>query len=148
MPVARRVSGHCWETSLAAPAANDYRCLAANQILDPCFVSPADHAMHKPSTLACFTDPWSKAVQLHTRRLPKSQPLKTSPWAVVLADGKRCVAGTGTSPFVKGVGLDYWCGHRDAAALRALQTRHVTALVGHVGGSTLDHVPVRTIWRG
>jgi hypothetical protein len=148
VPVARRVRGHCWETSLAAPAANDYRCLAANQILDPCFVSPAGHAKHRSSTLACFTDPWSKAVQLHVRRLPKAHPLTRRPWAVVLTSGQRCVAVTGTSPFVAGVGLDYWCGGGEAVALRNLHTRHVTALVGHVRGSTLRHISVQTIWRG
>jgi hypothetical protein len=148
VPVGKRVSGRCWESSLAAPATDDYRCLSANQILDPCFASPASHPKHAPQTLACFTDPWSKATQLRVRRLPKPQPMSSRPWAVVLVGGQRCVAGTGTATFVAGVGLDYSCGARVGIALRDMQAQQVTAVLGHVGGSTLRHVKVQAIWRG
>lgn len=142
-----RTSGHCWETSLAAPASNTYRCLAQNRILDPCFASSSNSARHNV-TLACLADPWSKAVLLHAHRLPNSMPLTTRPWAVVLASGQRCVAATGTAPFVAGVGLDYACGHGTAAALRDVDAAQVLAVVGHVGGHSLQHTVVRTIWRG
>jgi hypothetical protein len=142
--VRQRVRGHCWEISLAAPAPDTYRCLAGNRILDPCFAPPTGAA----KTLACFADPWSKAVVLAVHRLPKAPPVATRPWAVVLGNGKRCVAATGTAPFVAGVGLDYSCGGGTAAALRNVSGKRVTALVGSVGGSTLRRTSVRTIWRG
>lgn len=146
VPIAQRVRGHCWETSLAAPGRNDYRCLSANQILDPCFARASD-AKHGSRTLECLADPWSKAVELRVSQLPKSPPMTTRPWAIVLASGQRCIAATGTATFVAGVGLDYNCSGGVAAALRDLQARQVTALVGHAGGSTLRHTTVRTIWR-
>jgi hypothetical protein len=66
----------------------------------------------------------------------------------VLASGQRCVAATGTAAFVAGVALDYSCGHGVNAALRNADAKQVRALVGHVGGHSLTHTTVRTIWRG
>jgi hypothetical protein len=145
--VKSRTQGHCWETSLAAPDSSTYRCLAQNQILDPCFASPTASAHHATS-LACVANPWAKAVLLAVHRLPKPTPLTTRPWAVVLAHGQRCVAATGTAAFVAGVALDYSCGHGVNAALRNADAKQVRALVGHVGGHSLTHTTVRTIWRG
>jgi hypothetical protein len=146
-PVQGHASGHCWEISLAAPAPDAYRCLAANRILDPCFAPPTASAKHATS-LACFANPWGKAILLQVHRLPKGAPLTTRPWAILLANGARCVAATGTAPFVAGVGLDYACGHGSAAALRNVDAKQVRALVGRVGGSSLKHTAVRTLWRG
>jgi len=147
-PVARRVSGHCWETSLAAPTNGTYRCLAGNTILDPCFHA-ANASRAKGTTLACFTDPWSKATVLTlTQRLPRSTPLPARPWAVVLGTGVRCVASTGTAPFVHGVGLGYACDNGTAAALRDTGSAHVHALVGRTGDHRLARTAVTTLWRG
>lgn len=150
-PVSSHTSGYCWETSLAAPAAGSYRCLAANTILDPCFApqtatTPAQH--HAARTLACFSSPWSKAVVLTVhRRLPSSGAELDRPWAVVLAGGAHCVAATGTAPFVAGVGLDYSCDDGTAAALRGAGTQ-VHALVGRPDAHSLRRVTVTDVWRG
>jgi hypothetical protein len=144
-PISRHTSGHCWEISLAAPAAASYRCLAANTILDPCF-APTSTA--RPITLACYASPWSKAVALTVhRKLPKGSAAATRPWAVTLAGGTRCVAGTGTAPFVSGVGLGYRCTDGTAAALRGAGA-HIRALVGRSGGHSLHRVVVTDLWRG
>jgi eukaryotic-like serine/threonine-protein kinase len=142
--VGHRTSGHCWEGSLAAPAATTYRCLAGNAILDPCFASAA--AAH-PAKVACFTDPWSKATLLTlTHRLPSQHQPPARPWAAVLADGARCIAATGTAPFVHGVGLGYACSDGTWAALRGVGSSHVHALVGREGGHTLHRTSVTTLW--
>lgn len=144
-PVSKRTTGHCWEVSLAAPASRSYRCLAANTILDPCF---APQGAARPITLACYASPWSKAVLLTVhRRLPKTGGVPSRPWAVTLAGGTRCVAATGTAPFVAGVGLGYRCADGSAAALRGTGA-HVRALVGRSGGHSLRHVAVTDLWRG
>jgi hypothetical protein len=147
VPVQGHATGHCWEISLAAPAPDAYRCLAANRILDPCFAPPTSSAK-KGTSLACFRNPWAKAVLLHVHRLPRGIPMTTRPWAVLLATGEKCVAATGTAPFVAGVGLDYACGHGTAAALRDVDAKQVRALVGRVGENSLKHTTVRTLWRG
>jgi hypothetical protein len=145
--VRHRVRGHCWESSLAAPASDSYRCLAGNAILDPCFTSSASTT--RPATLACFTSPWSKATVLRlTHKLPAPQQLPDRPWAVVLAKGTRCVAATGTAPFVRGVGLGYQCADGTWAALRGVHSAHVHALVGRENGHTLTRTSVTTLWRG
>lgn len=149
VPVAKRLSGHCWEISLAAPTAHTYRCLAGNQILDPCFV-----AAPKAGSLACFADPWAKAALLRlTEPLPKSRlgANMPRPWALVLAADSgplRCVAVTGTAPFVNGVGLSYACGNGSYAALRTSPAGKASALVGRPNGHVLHSVPVATIWQG
>jgi hypothetical protein len=141
--------GHCWTTSIAVPdAARAYRCLSANQILDPCF-APATPS--KPLEVACIADPWSEAQVLRlTGTLPKpgaGGDGGARPWAFVLGNGARCVAATGMVPEIRGVNLDYHCRNgRDAGALntnRALDT----AAYGDRRGQTLDRVSVTTIWR-
>lgn len=141
--------GHCWTTSIAVPdTAGAYRCLSANQILDPCF-APAKPS--KPLEVACIADPWSQAQVLRlTGKLPKRGPGGggARPWALVLDNGARCVAATGMVPEIRGVNLDYHCRNgRDAGALntnRALGT----AAYADQRGQTLKRVPITTIWRG
>lgn len=149
VPVAKRLSGHCWEISLAAPTPHTYRCLAGNQILDPCFV-----AHPGVDSVACFTDPWSDAKVLRlTEPLPKSRlgANMQRPWALVLAaagGSLRCVAVTGTAPFVKGVGLGYDCRNGSFAALRMSAAGKASAVVGRPNGHALHSLPVSVIWQG
>ena len=149
VPVAKRVSGHCWEISLAAPTPHTYRCLSGNQILDPCFV-----AAPGADSVACFTDPWSQATVLRlTEPLPKSRlgANMQRPWALVLAaatSSLRCVAVTGTAPFVKGVGLGYDCRNGSFAALRMSAAGKASAVVGRPNGHALHSLPVTAIWQG
>lgn len=147
--VADVATGHCWTTSIAVPAAaGAYRCLSGNQILDPCFV-PATPS--KPLEVACIADPWSEAVVLRlSGALPKPLPGGDGgarPWALVLDNGARCVAATGTVPEVHGVNLDYHCRNgRDAGALNTSRTLD-TAAYGDSQARTLTRLAVVTIWR-
>lgn len=149
VPVAKRLSGHCWEISLAAPTPHTYRCLSGNQILDPCFVAGPG-----ANSVACFADPWSKAEVLRlTEPLPKSRlgANMQRPWALVLtasAGSWRCVAVTGTAPFVKGVGLGYDCHNGSFAALRMSAAGKASAVVGRLHGHSLHSLPVIAIWQG
>jgi hypothetical protein len=109
-------SGNCWTTSIALPGATDYRCMAGNQILDPCFAPPHVTA---PKTVACFTDPWSPGVLLTlTAALPSPDAAtRSTPWALELSDGTHCVAITGTVDQVGDLDLGYSCGGSAEAAL-------------------------------
>lgn len=106
--VGARGSGHCWTSSLASHAANAYRCIDGNAIHDPCFAaSPRAH------TVYCFLDPWHAVTALRLRRkLPAREasgggpPL---PWAIVTADGRRCVFLTGATAPMGGRRVDYGC---------------------------------------
>lgn len=114
--VGSRATGNCWTNSIADPSASTYRCIAGNQILDPCFAPPAQpHA----GTVACFTDPWSPGVLLSlTGPLPASRPAtRPTPWALELAGGARCVGLTGTVVQVGSTDLTYGCGGAAEAGL-------------------------------
>lgn len=140
-------TGKCWTASIAAHANGAYRCIADNQIFDPCFAAP------KPTTpleVACVSAPWGRAEVLRlTAPLPTVGPPAGSarPWAIKLANGARCVASTGTVPQVNGVNLGYHCTNGGDAGLRAGAPSALKADYGEAATNRLQVVRVTTIWR-
>jgi hypothetical protein len=139
-------AGACWTTSIAVPKPGAYRCLAGNTILDPCF------ALHRTATLAtCYADPWSKPVVLKLeQRLPElSGALPDEhPWALLLSNGHRCVAVTGTVQIVGNVALTYSCGKQSAAGLAGGDTPLRQAFYRAGPEADLDQVDVTDVWQG
>lgn len=136
-------SGTCFTSSITVAARSAYRCLAGNQLLDPCFVVPG----HRQRAVDCYADPWTGAVRLHlTKALPKpGAPLKIAdPWAIRLADGTKCVVATGTSRLLHGVAMRYQCGSATAGLTRDTGA-HLMALVRDKSGS-VRHVAVAATW--
>ena len=138
-------TGSCWTTSIALPSPTTFRCMSGNTILDPCFV-PAHTA--DPKTAACFTDPWSPGVRLVlTAALPKPDAsARTTPWALELANGARCVTVTGTVDQVGSVDLRYGCGGTAEAGLVGTPGSALSALYRASDTQTLTPVAVRTAW--
>jgi hypothetical protein len=106
----------CQAGAITTTRPDAWRCVTA----DPCFVPQfAANQM----TLACATNPWSGEVVLLTIETPLRTPeecmmppfcrqplnLNRQPWAMELANGARCVMGTGTIPSLGGMGLPYFC---------------------------------------
>lgn len=149
--VAGVLRGSCWTTSIAAPDAGAFRCIAGNRILDPCFAAPPKPG---PREVACFDTPWSRAEVLQlTGGLPKADPIDDAggsarPWALQLDNGVRCVASTGTVPAVQGVSLGYSCLDGSDAALLDPSATPVTADYGDPRTQSLQPVTVATIWLG
>jgi hypothetical protein len=87
--------------------------MAGNVILDPCFSN--DQGLS--SFVLCAYSPWSTLIRLRlTRPLPRrmgnprnGDPTARRPWAVRLSDGTRCVAVSGATGAIAGLGLDYSC---------------------------------------
>jgi hypothetical protein len=159
------ITASCWTTSIAAPATNTYRCLAKNEILDPCFAptvastttSPAQTARGVPGVtastdLTCFADPWSKGVQVMVKgALPKAVgAIDANPWALQLADGVRCVSLTGTVRTIGQLDLTYRCGTSGSAGLLASASPGAARAVEYSASATgtLQRVSVDTLWRG
>lgn len=142
--VSSRAQGSCWTSSIAAPSARTWRCLAGNEILDPCFADPAD-----PAHAVCVADPWSPGRLLTlTKPLPRPAPLTiVRPWALELANGARCVAVTGTVPAVDGVNLDYSCGAATAAGSGGASAGAPTTVAYGPRTGPLTRVGVTTVWR-
>lgn len=143
-------TGTCWTTSIAVPIAGVYRCLADNEILDPCFAPAVPTA---PPTLACFTDPWRPGTALLLQGpLPEDHPAVTDghPWAISLANQSRCVTITGTVPTVHGIPVQYTCEGGSVAGIDDELSVSGQQLNVRFGPSTgpLHVVPVAAEWRG
>jgi hypothetical protein len=144
--------GMCWTSSITVARVGVYRCLATNQILDPCFAPPGRASAR---TVACFADPWSPATLLKVDRpLPRGRPLLShaTPWALQLRNGATCVSATGTVRMVGGVALNYNCARGRSAGLSSEQLgRHRVlhaqyGLAGRHDHADLRRVPVTVAW--
>lgn len=98
----------CWETSLAAPRANAWRCIVKNRIYDPCFSTSA-HAHY----VICDADPSSHTHGLKVRLAhalpPSTLSSGTQAWMVRLLDGSVCSFLTGATDLFDGERLNYGC---------------------------------------
>jgi hypothetical protein len=108
--VLRTVNGTCFATSIAVAVQGAYRCMSDNYIYDPCFASDSG----SQTELACAETPWAGVTLMKvTSALPsgaigEENPI-AFPWAIQLANGQRCVVGTGANSALGGVNLPYYC---------------------------------------
>lgn len=105
-----RFRGSCWTESIAVPG--EYRCLAGNEIFDPCFSKPRSHG----KVVGCLLAPWDRGVRTIrlTKKLPKvARPRHLTgtrfPWAIELRGGMLCLLGQGTNPVIEHKVMVYSC---------------------------------------
>lgn len=98
----------CWETSLAAPRANAWRCIERNRIYDPCFsTSP------QANYVICDANPSNgtrglKAILAHP--LPSGvYSSGMQAWMMRLSDGSVCAFYTGATGLIGGERINYGC---------------------------------------
>ncbi len=111
--IRRTADGECWTGSGADLRPDAWRCFLGDNILDPCF----SNAGGTSTFVLCAQDPWSSVVKLTLRKpLPQDManessgdPTAKRPWSIKLADGKRCVALTGATGTIAGLGIGYGC---------------------------------------
>jgi hypothetical protein len=145
--VAAHRSGSCFATSITVAKRNAYRCLAGNDLLDPCFARS-----RTASNVYCYASPWARATRLRLTKslkstVPSSRPLRvTQPWAIRLAGGRRCIATGGTTQVVRGVPLSYRCGTAGMAGLHRSHRALRMALFSGRNGALHD-VAVAAEWR-
>lgn len=101
--------GNCWETSLAAPRLDAWRCIVTDTIYDPCFSSP-NYANYVICDASPATDALGIKVML-TDALPKSTATLADhqSWTLRLADGVVCTFLTGTTPIIDNLRVNYGC---------------------------------------
>ncbi len=118
LTVSERATGYCWSRSLATDRLHAWRCMAGNDIYDPCFSESASSKI-----VACVKGPFSKDVALMrlTKPLPQARDvvdttselrglrLRGEPWGLRLSDGETCVYVTGATDVVAGMRLNYAC---------------------------------------
>ena len=145
--VAAHRSGSCFTTSITVARRNAYRCLAGNDLLDPCFARS-----RAAKNVFCYAGPWSKAIRLHLTKSLASTVHSTTPlrvtraWAISLSGGRRCIATGGTTQVVRGVPLSYRCGAVGSAGLHPSHRALRTALFSGRNGA-LHNVDVAVEWR-
>ena len=110
VPDGQHRTGECWTDSAAVDRPEAWRCVASNEIYDPCFA-----LAELKDAVVCGTDPARQrrgfvlelAKPLPARSLPpRVGPL---PWMLKLADGSVCELTTGTSAQVAGQDVPYEC---------------------------------------
>lgn len=106
---ASALQGDCWETSLAAPRLDAWRCIVKNTIYDPCF-SAVDYNKYVICDANPATDTRGIKVML-TRSLPASSGTAESqqPWVLRLANGEVCTFLTGATSIVDDQRVNYGC---------------------------------------
>jgi hypothetical protein len=111
--ISRTVRGYCWTGSSASDRSDAWRCMAGNEIIDPCFSSA-----NAPGMVLCSANgPWSRSlieIKL-TKKLPgkyanTGKPSTAGlPWALLTTSGWKCELDTGATTVVHGVRLNYFC---------------------------------------
>jgi hypothetical protein len=127
-----------------------WRCfLAGGGFYDPCF---APHVRSGVSQVACMDTPWSGAAIISfAKPLARSSwgtvaPADAKyPWAMVLADGRRCGMIEGTGSMTDGVGLNFGCWGGDAS-YPSTGTEPWTVKYAETGSNSLALVAVPTAW--
>jgi hypothetical protein len=112
-------TGSCWTNSIAAQRDGAWRCMAGNEIFDPCFtLGPAVVCGVNPAT-----DKQGFRLVLD-KPLPSTRPAASgeagSGWLIQLADGTICNRATGARGMVDGQMTTYYCtskSHADSAAV-------------------------------
>ncbi len=154
LSVATERSGACFARSLADSERPDaYRCSTDDSIHDPCFLDPV-----RVDAVVCAGAPFAADVVVVRLSEPLPAPLaahaydldlqRGRPWALELADGRRCTILTGATALVAGMRVDYGCD--DGASLVGPIDRSAARWRVFVGspelGPVYEHVPVAVAW--
>jgi len=107
--VTQHVSGSCFSTSNVILRSDAFRCMAGNDIYDPCFT------VNQTQVLCPTEGPWAnRGVLVNVPGLPstggiKNQGTTGQPWAIQLADGSQCLPISGASNVIANQRLNFEC---------------------------------------
>lgn len=149
--VVGRSNGFCSRGSETDQSPDALRCYTRSDgPFDPCFPTDTDQQA------ICISDPWSKSVVLvltHglpiTHSLQQEKTLKERrPWALELANGKRCAAVDGATGTIAGLRIDYFCGDAEDGIVGSPDSSGEPWTVSYVSGGLQEtsEVDVVTAW--
>lgn len=128
VPAGSPRGGECWTDSIAISRPGVWRCMAGNEIYDPCFSSGS-----LTGAVICDANP-ARGSAGFILRLTKPLPSPPSnrpaahPWLVKLADGTTCEIETGTIALVAGLEIPYGCSDSQQCSDKGCP--HMTGLTG------------------
>jgi hypothetical protein len=143
--------GFCSRGSETDQSPDALRCYTSSHgPIDPCFQTvTAQQAV-------CISDPWSESVVLvSTHGLPITPSLQREkalkerrPWALELANGKRCAAVDGATGTIAGLRIDYFCGDSEDGIVGSPDSSGEPWTVSYVLGDLQEtsEVDVLTAW--
>jgi hypothetical protein len=150
--ITKTADGRCWEGSLVAPRREAWRCFVGNDVQDPCFTAGYEDVV-------CPTDgPWtgegveirlSEPVSSVANANESQQPESINPWALELADGKRCIFASGASGFVDSLRQNYLCLPLGTVSLYGSPRRETTPWTIYsstTSASQLTATTIKTVW--
>lgn len=164
-PAGSTREGHCWTDSIAISRPDAWRCMAENEIFDPCFELPGG------GSVLCNPNPAKGDPGLDlklTKPLPKSKVPPESRsgmlphrggWLVELVDGTTCNPVTGASGLIDGKVLTYYCdgGTGNYVALLGDLSSEGSRLIAEKAEYSLEangpkllqskRIPVKTVWQ-
>lgn len=118
VPKSATRKGHCWTRSIADPARGAWRCMAGNEIYDPCFgvkgrtdrvVCGADPFQQSKPFFIELTAPLKAAPAKSVSKSKPNRELPLEPWLVELRDGTRCGRMTGTLAVIDDEPVAFGC---------------------------------------
>lgn len=111
--ISAKVSGTCGTRSLVTNRNDAWRCMAGNDIYDPCFAgSPQKNVAACPqtpfsNTVILFRD--SKSLDAKPKSTAHNVHSMGQPWAIRLDGGDTCVFATGATEVIAGRRMNYTC---------------------------------------
>jgi len=148
--VSKRVRGRCYAGSEVEGRPYVWVCVWGNVLADPCFSATASSG-----SAFCPLAPWSNRgalvrARLRGWKLTHPEIIRTWPWGIQTASGKRCIAiRTGTSS-IRGMRVNHGCGgggflvgpvDRRSPTWTILYGRRFNG-----GRTKLTRIAVRTAW--
>lgn len=147
------MEGRCWTDSLASGRADAWRCMAGNQIFDPCFQLQGDDG-----AVICGASPPGDEPGFRlrlTEPLPaRTTPPSDRPWVLELANGVTCGFLTGATTGVGGERANYGCsdgwfilGEPEPGEVWTANEARIEITMD--GPALLDsaEVTIKTVWR-
>ncbi len=121
------VTGSCESGSDAIGNVEVYRCMAGNEIYDPCWASSAGGVL-------CMASPWADSVvHLSVADVPRGVDVGATdlddPWGVQLTSGARCLAAQGAHDTFGSHIVDYYCSGASSDDLELLRGVDRTGLM-------------------
>jgi hypothetical protein len=146
-----RFGGTCATASFVVSGPTVFRCFAADEIYDPCYLDARGGEAGRP-VVVCVAAPWAVgAVRLRLSSVPiaaSGVPPGGPPWALRLESGRRCLFVQGATSVVRGRRLNYVCDGRRLLFGTPDRTRPTWRIsqATSPGGAQMRQVAIAVAW--